>query len=247
MPLLCTGLTDVGKTRQTNQDSIYLNKSKRIFVIADGMGGHNGGDIASNLAAKHIPEYILKNFEENPINVSLESIKHANDIIKMESDKNPELDGMGTTVISFFFKGQTLYIANVGDSRGYLVNKNKIYLLSKDHSLIQEKINLGLYTRQEAFKDPRKNILVRAVGFEEDVQVDVFTYKVLKNDLFVICSDGLYNKINEKDIMHILQECIPDCETANESDLKKATNVLVSLANINGGQDNISVILILAR
>jgi len=247
MPLLAAGQTDVGQLRLTNQDAIYLNVDKRIFIVADGMGGHNGGDIASNMAVEEISKYLLNNESEDPLKSIIRSIRSANSAIYSKSKENIRLKGMGTTVLTFYFRGPTLYIANVGDSRGYLINKKKIYQLSKDHSLVQEKINLGIYSRQEALLDPQKNILIRAVGFENKTKIDVFTYKVIKHDMFILCSDGLYNKVNDQDITHIINTCLPDPGRATQDQLDQATKSLIGLSNMNGGQDNISVIIVVAK
>ena len=143
MPLLSYGITDIGQKRKTNQDAIILDKQRNLFVVADGMGGHNGGDIASALATKEISEYVSQHYEDDPSTLQKKSIIHANNIIKRESEKNEKLSGMGTTVVSMLFKGPNLYLANVGDSRNYLINNQTLYQLSKDHSLVQEKLNLS--------------------------------------------------------------------------------------------------------
>lgn len=247
MPLLAAGQTDVGQIRLTNQDSIYINVEKRIFIIADGMGGHNGGDIASNMAVDEISKYILQNLDDDPHKTAIKAIRSANQAINQKSNQDSKLKGMGTTVVSFYFKGATLYMANVGDSRGYLINQKKIFQLSKDHSLIQEKMNLGIYTRDEALHDTQKNILIRAVGFEDSTKIDVFTYKVIKNDIFLLCSDGLYNKVSDRDILYIINTCIPEPQNATQEQLDTVIKTLIGLANMNGGQDNVSAILIVAK
>ncbi len=247
MGLLSAGLSHIGMKRKTNQDSIYINPEANLFIVADGMGGHNGGDIASKLAVEHIPEFILKNLNADPIQVLTEAIQYGNSKIKQVGIENPQLKGMGTTVVGLYFKEDKLYIPNVGDSRAYLVNKNKIYQLTKDHSLVQEKINLGIYTRDQAAKDPQKNILVRTVGFDDEVEVDIMNYKVCKNDILFICSDGLYGKVSDKDMIHIINSHIPDPEQANSDSLKKVAQTLVHQANLNGGNDNISLIMVVAK
>lgn len=247
MSILCAGITDIGKVRSTNQDSIYVNKEKRIFVVADGMGGHSGGDIASSLAVQIIPEHILKNNSNNPVEVLDTSIRDANTCIKKRADDDPVLKGMGTTVVTFYFKDDILHIANVGDSRGYIVSKNKLFQLTRDHSLIQEKINLDIYSREQAAFDPQKNIIIRTLGFEEQVETDIFTYKVIKNDIFLICSDGLHGKVSDKDILFIINKHLSDPSSATDDEVHNACQNLVNQANLNGGQDNISVILILAQ
>jgi PPM family protein phosphatase len=247
MGLISAGMCDIGRKRKTNQDSIYMNPERNLFIVADGMGGHNGGDIASALAVKTIPEYIIQHFNAEPIQAISNSVKYANYAIKERGKEDPLLVGMGTTVVSFYFKETTLYIANVGDSRAYLVNRHKLYQLSKDHSLVQEKLNIGIYNRDQAQKDPQKNVLVRTVGFEDNVDVDVFTYKVCRNDIFLCCSDGLHGKVSDADILYIIKKYIPDPATTTPQALNNAVKMLVHQANANGGNDNISAILIVAK
>ena len=247
MGLISAGLCDIGQKRKTNQDSIYLNPDKNIYIVADGMGGHNGGDIASAMAVKYIPEYILKNYNNEPIQTSSESVKFANHCILERGKLDPKLEGMGTTVVSMYFRGQNLYLTNVGDSRAYLCNKNKLFQLTRDHGLVQEKLNMGIYTREQAAQDPQKNVLVRTVGFDDEVMVDVFTYKVSKSDIFLSCSDGLHGKVNDEDIIYIINEFIPDPSTATPELVNECAAFLVEQANRNGGNDNISVILVVAQ
>ncbi|ATH07712.1 hypothetical protein BIY24_07065 [Halobacteriovorax marinus] len=247
MGLISSGLTDIGQKRKTNQDSIYLNPDKNIFVVADGMGGHNGGDIASQMAVDLIPAHLLENMGKDPKQALSQSVVYANNEIKKKSDQDQLLQGMGTTVVGFYFKGDTLYISNVGDSRAYLVNRNKLFQLTKDHSLVQEKLNLGIYNREQAANDPQKNVLVRTVGFEADVEVDIFSYKVSKGDIFLSCSDGLHGKVSDADIVYIINKYIPDPAKATPETVQQTVTTLVAQANANGGNDNISVIVVVAQ
>ena len=153
---------------------------------------------------------------------------------------------MGTTVNAILFRGPHAYLANVGDSRSYLVNNKKLFQLSKDHSLVQEKLNLGIYDREQAAADPQKNVLVRTVGFDSDVEVDVFTYKVCRQDIFLSCSDGLHGKVSDEDILHIINSNIPQPEMATKEIVGRAVEQLIAQANANGGNDNISVIIVVA-
>jgi serine/threonine protein phosphatase PrpC len=223
MGLISAGKCDIGRKRKTNQDSIYLNPEKNIFVVADGMGGHNGGDIASAMAVKHVPDFLIQHYDMDPIQASVR------------------------TVVTLYFKGQNLYCTNVGDSRTYLVNKKRLFQLSKDHSLVQEKLNMGIYDREQAAKDPQKNVLVRTVGFDDKVDVDVWTYKVSKNDIFLGCSDGLHGKVSDEDIVFIINKFIPDPGKATKKDVEHCAQFLIDQANRNGGNDNISVIIVLAQ
>lgn len=251
MGLITSGKTDIGMKRKSNQDSFFIGKEQKIFIVADGMGGHNGGDIASQMAVKILPEIIQEELtrlpDENPSLLLSHAISATNVALKEFSDKHTELVGMGTTVVTFFFKGQNVYIGNVGDSRAYLISNKKIFQLSKDHSMVQEKLNMGIYNREQAAQDPQKNILVRTVGFDVSLEVDVFTYKVIKNDIFLCCSDGVHGKVSDEDIIFLINEYIPDPSAATQEMADQVINALIDLANENGGQDNSTAILIIAQ
>lgn len=247
MGLIASGNTDIGQKRATNQDSFYMGPDIRLFVVADGMGGHNGGDIASQMAVKILPEFFKKNLSMDPSELVIKAIKDANRSIKEIGESNPKLAGMGTTIVSFFFQGHNLYIGNIGDSRGYLINQKNIYQLTRDHSLVQEKLNHGVYNREQAARDPQKNVLVRTVGFEDDVEVDLFVYKVNKNDIFLSCSDGLHGKVSDEDILYLINKHIPNPASASQKDADELIQALIGLANENGGQDNITAIIVIAQ
>ena len=247
MGLIASGNTDIGRKRKTNQDSLYMGHENKIFVVADGMGGHNGGDVASQMAMKVLPDYVEKNINMDPVLLLTGAIKESNRNIKIFGEANSELVGMGTTIVCLFFRGQNIYIGNVGDSRAYLINQRRIFQLSRDHSLVQEKLNYGVYNREQAALDPQKNVLVRTVGFEDDVEVDVFVYKVNKNDIFLCCSDGLHGKVSDEDMLYIVNKHIHDPATATQKDANKVIQALIDQANENGGQDNITAILIIAQ
>ncbi|RLA65845.1 MAG: Stp1/IreP family PP2C-type Ser/Thr phosphatase [Epsilonproteobacteria bacterium] len=247
MPILYAGNTDVGCKRAVNQDSIFMDGKLKFFVVADGMGGHKGGDVASQIAVKELSEYVKANSKNDPEDNLQKSVTHTNKTILQKGNKNPLWKGMGTTVVEFYFKSTKLYIANVGDSRGYLISQKKLYQLTKDHSLIQEKINFGMYTREQAHKDPQKNVLSRTVGFDKVVQADVFNYKVQKNDIFLLCSDGLHGMVSDEDILYLINKFIPEPSKSTPDDLSLAADALVEQANVNGGEDNISVILIITQ
>src|SRR5665647_359994 len=186
MGILCVGGSDIGRKRKTNQDSICVDHQNHFYAVADGMGGHNGGDIASQLTVKIMPEFLAKHSTLEPQILMRDMIQEINRSILAMAQEKPDLNGMGTTVSAMHFSGPTLVIGNVGDSRVYMVNNSNIYQMTRDHSFVQEKLNMGIYTREEAVKDPQKNVLVRSVGFEEDIQVDVFHYRICKNDIFLI-------------------------------------------------------------
>ncbi len=247
MGIICAGATDIGRKRKTNQDSICLDHSHYFFAVADGMGGHNGGDIASQLSVKIMPEFLQTHSELESEKLMKNVIKEINRSILKMADEKPELVGMGTTVSAIQFAGPQLIIGNVGDSRVYMVNNNHIFQMTRDHSFVQEKLNMGLYSREDAAKDPQKNVLVRSVGIEADIQVDVFQYRICKNDIFLVCSDGLHGKVSDNDILHIIQKNISDPSRCQLSDVEKTVNDLIHQANENGGQDNISVIIAVAQ
>jgi serine/threonine protein phosphatase PrpC len=226
MTILYAGLTDIGQKRKTNQDSICLAPDLNFYAVADGMGGHNGGDIASQMAAKILPEFLSAN---------------------KDLESNEELKGMGTTIVSLLIDGGDLFIGNVGDSRAYLVSNKKIYQLTKDHSLVQEKLSLGIYNRSQAKEDPQKNVLIRTVGYEPDVEVDSYKYKIQVNDLFLLCSDGLSGKVHDQDIVRLANDALGNISDVTQEDLNTLAQKLIDLANANGGQDNISVILVLIQ
>lgn len=247
MGLIASGITDIGKKRKTNQDSFYTNLNNRLFIVADGMGGHNGGDIASQMVVKFLPELIAAKAELEPSQQLVESIQQMNQQIKRFGETNADLEGMGTTIVLLYFKGQNIYIGNVGDSRAYLINNQKIFQLSRDHSLVQEKLNLGIYNREQAAYDPQKNVLVRTVGFEDQVDIDVFVYKVNKGDIFLCCSDGLHGKVSDEDILFLVNKYLPDPVLATQELCDKLIQRLIDEANDNGGQDNITAILVTAQ
>ena len=247
MGLIAAGSTDIGRKRKTNQDSYFLSLEKKLFIVADGMGGHNGGDIASQMAVKTYPDFLTEHIALEPQILIKSSIKESNRAIKNFGETHPELVGMGTTIVSFYFRGQNIYIGNVGDSRAYLINNKMIYQLTRDHSLVQEKLNYGMYTREQAAMDPQKNVLVRTVGFEDEVDVDDFTYKVVKNDIFLCCSDGLHGKVSDEDIIYIINKLIPDPSVATQEVADLVVKTLIDQANENGGQDNITAILVIAQ
>lgn len=248
MTILSSGHSDIGMKRSTNQDSICLYPEANFFAVADGMGGHNGGDIASQMSVKILPEFISKNIKSKAVpELMAESIKFVNKSIFDHGQKNAELKGMGTTITAIMFNANEINIANVGDSRTYLVSNNKLYQLTRDHSLVQEKLNIGLYDREAAKADPHKNVLIRTVGFEEELEVDVFHYKIQKNDMFMLCSDGLHGKVSDEDIIHIFNKNIKTPEESTQENLDATVHELIAQANANGGQDNISVIIAIAK
>lgn len=244
MDIMASGITDIGMKRDTNQDSICLYPEKSAFMIADGMGGHNGGDIASSICKNLFCQLIDESLARNEKRVLENVVKRINEVVYARSVEDSKLRGMGTTFTAVFIQGTELQIANVGDSRTYLFHEDAFYQLTKDHSLVQEKMNLGFYTREQAQKDPQKNILTRTVGVERQLDVDLFAYTVNKGDLFLLCSDGLHGKVSDKSIASIIRSFIRSEQEMTPQLLEQCASRLVRQANSNGGQDNISVVLV---
>ena len=248
MELEYYALSDVGKRREKNEDSFLANEQIDLFVVADGMGGHSGGEYASRLAVKTI-EDIIETLENDP-NVTLQkdadvrpgdykswlsySIQVASNKVYEKAKKEPSLKGMGTTTVAILFRKSRAFIANVGDSRGYRVRKNKIAQITKDHSLVEEQLDAGMLSRDEVKEHKFKNIITRSVGFQDDVEVDVYSRQVEEGDVFLLCSDGLSNLVDEKDMQ----------EVVSANSLKEACHHLIDIANERGGDDNITVILV---
>lgn len=246
--VLSSSRTHVGNVRKSNQDSIFSHQQNGLFIVADGMGGHQGGDIASQMSCKLIPEFFQQIKDDypdkNPIEILRESILLCNSKIYEKSLENKLHNGMGTTLMMIYIDDQNIYLANVGDSRCYLVHQNNIFQLSVDHTLVQEKVNMGLYTRERAARDPMKNILVRALGHQESLEIDLFSYKYHPHDIFLLCSDGLYGDFSDKDMLKYINHYIPDS-------LKYTTNLADQLLEkmfervLSGpGKDNISAIML---
>lgn len=229
-------LTNIGLIRKANEDNYLVDKDRKLFVVADGMGGHQGGKLASGLAIKTIDEYCELKEKPEDYRVLLEKIiKKANLLIYEKAHTEDGFIGMGTTVTAALFKDNNLFIANIGDSRAYIINNEKITLLTEDHSLVRVLVNKGEITEEEAINHPNKNILIRALGIEPEVDVDIFNIKVKKGDFLLLCTDGLTNLVRDKEILEIVEKNI----TAEDS-----INELMNVALNRGGNDNITIILV---
>lgn len=230
-------ISDVGMVRSLNEDfaECYEDENFSIYVVADGMGGHNAGEVASKMAAQGIVNYISNNFySKEKTNLLKESIEKVNKEIYINSVKSDNLSGMGTTITACFKFDNTVQVANVGDSSCFGINKNLIKKITKDHSLVQELVDLGTISESEAVNHPKKNIITRAVGTSEDIDVDIFNLDSSEYSMFLLCSDGLSNEVTKEEILLIVQE---------EETFTAACNRLVNLAKFKGGRDNITVLL----
>jgi PPM family protein phosphatase len=249
MKVISAGLTDVGRKRSHNEDSFLIDDELQLYVVADGMGGHAGGGTASRIAVETIDRELrrCRDSRDNPF-VSTShlqdallpdalrgAVEKACQAIFNTAQEDPRLAGMGTTVISLVVRDQHVFFAHVGDSRAYLLRGDLIQQISEDHSLVNEQIKAGMITPEEAKHSRYKNIITRSVGFEEEVQVDVMGLVAEPGDIFLLCSDGLANMVEDRE-MHELVAATPSFE-----DIPKR---LIELANERGGDDNITVIVV---
>ena len=230
--------TDVGQKRHMNQDFIYTSEGAvgnlpNLFVVADGMGGHNAGDFASRYGVSVLVESIRKDKNFNPVKIMRNAIEAANREVYNQSRNDPSMAGMGTTMVVCTIVGGYAYIANVGDSRLYLA-ASEMTQVTQDHSLIAEMVRLGELTPEEGRNHPDKNIITRAVGTSEIIKIDFFDMKPETGDQILMCSDGLSNMVGDDRIYEILKG----------EDTEDKAQVLVDEANANGGRDNIAVIVI---
>lgn len=235
--------TDVGKARDLNEDSYYITTDQfqklQLFILADGMGGCNAGDLASGLALMSAKSYIENNFEntpkdkENICKLIKSSMEYANMVVHEKSLENKNLDGMGTTLEVCLIYNNRVYIGHVGDSRVYRIRNDFIRKLTQDHSYVQKLVQEGTITKEEAEHHAKKNILMKALGCNAYVEPDVMVKGFQKGDILIICSDGLTNMVNIDDIYNIVKD-----------NFELATKELIDLANQNGGMDNITIITI---
>ena len=246
--MVSAGLTDVGRKRNHNEDSFLIDDELKLYVVADGMGGHAGGGTASRIAVETIdrelrnsrqgndsPFLSIAPLQESPLpEIIRNAVESACVAIFNAAQEDPRLAGMGTTVIALLVKDEHAFFAHVGDSRAYLIRGDLIQQISEDHSLVNEQIKAGMITPEEAKHSRYKNIITRSVGFEEDVQVDVMGLLLEPGDVFVLCSDGLANMVDDEELRDIVRA----------TPLEETPKKLVELANERGGDDNITVIVV---
>ena len=230
--------TDIGNKRSMNQDYVYCNDEPvgsfhNLYIVADGMGGHKAGDHASKLCVNSMVDSINSSTHKTPVTIFEEAVNVANSLVYQKAKENIEYEGMGTTMVACTLQGDTLYVANIGDPRLYLID-DSIRQITSDHSLVEEMVKNGNITESEARIHPRKNIITRALGIDENVKADYFEVKVKESDMILMCSDGLSNMIEDDDMEYIIR---------HSSSIQNAVDNLVDKANENGGNDNITVIL----
>lgn len=230
--------TDIGMKREVNQDYVFTSETPigglpNIFLVADGMGGHNAGDFASRYVVERIKAELPQIQEHHPEAILRKAIETANHGLLEEAAKDVHLAGMGTTLVAATVIEHTLYFANIGDSRLYLIN-DEIRQLSRDHSLVQEMVRLGGINAEEAKHHPDKNIITRAIGAGEEVEIDFFEYHLQPGDQILMCTDGLSNMVEDEMLFRIVK---------SSRDVVEAVSRLIEEANKNGGNDNIGVVL----
>ena len=234
--------SDKGNVRETNEDYFYISNSLdqiQLFLLADGMGGYNGGEIASQLAIQTAKNYIENNFKDiekdrdSIIQLLGSSMEYANMVVYEKAKENPELQGMGTTLEICLIYNNKAYIGHVGDSRIYRVRKQFIRKLTQDHSYVQKLVKEGTITKEQAEHHPQKNMLMKALGCNAFVEPDVMVKGFLKDDILIMCSDGLSNMVDQQTIYEMASK-----------NIEQATKDLVQLAKDRGGYDKITVVII---
>jgi len=232
-------LTDVGRKRLVNQDTVYISDTPvgvlpNLYIVADGMGGEKAGDYASKSLIGYMLTYIEHTIKM-PVTAIQGAIEYANANLFAEGSKNPNLSGMGTTVVAASIIDNTLHVFNVGDSRCYVLDENSISQITKDHSLVEMLVSKGEITRESAEYKENKSKITRAVGAEERVLIDSFEGDLAGNEYVLLCSDGLTNMVDDRKIFNII---------SSSAGVKSSAKRLVEEANLSGGSDNISILLI---
>ncbi|MEZ4814126.1 MAG: Stp1/IreP family PP2C-type Ser/Thr phosphatase [Bdellovibrionota bacterium] len=228
------GLSDIGMKRQNNQDSFLINEKLGLFAVADGMGGHSGGEVASALSVKAMEHVFKEKRNKMDIVDTLRlGVEKGNEIIFEQAAQQPELSGMGTTLTAMAYTEGHVYIAQVGDSRCYFFYEGQLYQVTEDHSQIYELMKLGFVTEANIHHF-QKNVITRSVGYEPSVSPDIFAMDVKKGCRFLLCSDGLTGMATNPQIAQILANF----------DLENSAKNLIRLANLQGGEDNITALIV---
>lgn len=230
-------LSDIGCARETNEDALSVLPEQQIFVLADGMGGHNAGEIASQMACRLIPRFLQEKSTEagDPRQILEDCIQQTHRAIYQESESNTEYKGMGTTVEVAWLKGRSLFWAHVGDSRIYLFRKDQLTQLTEDHSLVNDYLKKGIMTEEQARNTPMRNVILQAVGAADKIKVQTGCVDWESGDIFLLCSDGLSDIVEDEEIKMIL---------SGASDPESCARNLIERAKNLGAPDNVSVVLL---
>ena len=237
------GLTDVGLRRENNQDQLLVDAERGVFAVADGMGGHAAGEVASHIAIEALAD-ASENEGFASAEMTAEEAGHKLQEAFIEGNRRicqsvttrGEWRGMGTTIVAMVNLGDRAVIGHVGDSRAYLLRDDRLVRLTNDHSWVSEQVRLGLLTEEEADRHPMRNIITRALGNREDLDVDVAEQSVVPGDVFLLCSDGLNTMLTDDEIRQIL--------SGHASEPEEACRALVDAANARGGEDNVTVVVL---
>ena len=232
-------VTDIGRKRKLNQDFVYssdepVGNLPNVYIVADGMGGHQAGDYASKCTVETMVREIRGCFEKSPIRILSKAIRIANAQVRKKAREDESLLGMGTTVVAATCLGKYLQVANVGDSRLYIINE-EVRQITRDHSLVEEMVRMGGLDREAARNHPDKNIITRAIGARDTIEIDFFHEELKSGDIVLMCSDGLTNMLEDEEIGRILR---------SQGTIEERAEELIEAANQNGGRDNIAVIVI---
>ena len=244
MRITSAGITNVGMKRQNNEDNYLINDGLGVYVVCDGMGGHAGGEYASQIAVTTVEEVLANIRDENPDvdgatdeQITQEKIKYAVRLagkrIYERAQADPEFRGMGTTAVILLFRRGMAYLAHVGDSRGYLIRGGEITQRTEDHSWVNEQIKAGLITPEAAKHHRFRNIITRSLGFQEEVEIDTQVLRAEPGDLYLLCSDGLSNLVEDAEM----------CEMLVENSFQETLHMLVEIACQRGGDDNITAVI----
>lgn len=250
MKLTYEAVSDVGRKRKGNEDSVFVNPESKLFVVADGMGGHAAGEVASSIAVDSINEFVCATGGDEEItwpfgldeSISYDgnrlktAVRFANRKVLEVTKEKTEYEGMATTVVAVLVDGATANLAHVGDSRIYLVRAAALSQLTSDHSWVNEQIQSGIISAEQARSHPLRNVVTRALGGRTDLQVDMQSREMDPGDILLLCSDGLTNMLPDDEIQSLVNQAA--------GDVKRAARDLVDAANARGGEDNITVLLI---
>lgn len=236
MRMQAWGISDKGLKRSGNQDSFLIDNRLGVYVVADGVGGHFGGEVASALAVETVREVVNhpKAMEFKPKEVLAQAYEEASHRIFDRATQETKLNGMGTTMVMSYVRDSKIYIGNVGDSRCYLYRKPFIWQLTEDHSLINEQVRLGMMGEEQARHVIGKNIITRSVGFERDVFPDLLEREISSGDVYLFCSDGLSGMVSDNEMSHIL----------NQNSIEKVATIMIQKALEHGGDDNVTVLVL---
>ncbi len=233
------GMKDIGKCREINQDYIFVSEEPignlpNLFLVADGMGGHKAGDLASEYTVAKVQEAVSKSMQTIPYQILKGAFQYANQKLLEKAGESDSYKGMGTTLVAATVKNDAVYVVNVGDSRLYKIG-DKIEQITEDHSLVEEMVRMGEISKEQARNHPDKNIITKAMGVSDTVEPDYFDTDLQKGECLLMCSDGLTNMVSDRQIKEIVEL---------RTDLESCAKELIRAANQNGGRDNITVVLI---